>query len=89
MTRQEMNLLFKDYVCETTCNRVISMMEERELKRLLAVHLFDYHVVQLRVDRKLMVKNICIVLDLSKTTIYRWFPAKEFDSEFLEENQSE
>jgi hypothetical protein len=83
-TRHEMNLLFKDYVCQTTCIRVVKMMDERELKRILAVHLLDYHVAQIGMERKVMVHYIGVALHISKSTIYRWFPAKEFDSEMRE-----
>ena len=77
-TRQELNLFFKQYVCETTCARVISLMEEKELKRLLALHLFDLHVLQYQKNRGLVMKQMELVLNVSKTTMYRWFPAATY-----------
>ena len=74
-TRLEKNLLFQDYVCETTCIRVIKLMSEHEINRILALHLFDYHVLQLNRDRGLMIRHIGGALGISQTTMYRWFPA--------------
>lgn len=74
-TRLEKNLLFQDYVCETTCIRVIKLMSESEINRILALHLFDYHVMQLNRDRGLMIRHIGLALGISKPTMYRWFPA--------------
>lgn len=74
-TRQEKNLLFMDYVCETTCIRVIKLMSEHEINRILALHLFDYHVMQLNRDRGLMIRHIGLALGVSRTAMYRWFPA--------------
>jgi|SRR5690606_29981116 len=84
-TRHEMNMLFKDYVCETTCIRVIKMMSDDELKRILAFHLFDYHVLQLRKNRKLVVKHLIISLGVSQATMYRWFPARKVELELTED----
>ena len=74
-TRQEKNMLFMDYVCETTCIRVIKLMSEHEINRILALHLFDYHVLQLNRDRGLMIRHIGSALGVTKSTMYRWFPA--------------
>lgn len=77
-TRDELNSLFKQFVCETTCIRVVKLMDEAELKRLLALHLFDLNVVQYNRNRGLIMCQLRLVLGVSKTTMYRWFPAKEY-----------
>ena len=74
-TRLEKNLLFMDYVCETSCIRVIKLLSEQEINRILALHLFDLHVLQLNRDRGLMIRHIGSALGVSKPTMYRWFPA--------------
>lgn len=84
-TRQEKNLLFKVYVCETTCIRVVKMMSETELNRILALHLFDLHVLQHRKNRKLVVKHLELALGVSQSTMYRWFPAKEVMCQLAED----
>lgn len=79
-TEDELIVLFKDYVCETTCARVIRLMDSAEVKRLLALHLFDLHVIEMRRNRGLVMHQLGIVLGVSKTTLYRWFPAKDYKS---------
>jgi len=83
-TKDELVVLFKDYVCATTCARVIRLMDDSEVKRLLALHLFDLNVVQNNRNRGLVMYQLGIVLAVSKTTLYRWFPAKDYKS-FAEE----
>lgn len=77
-TTEELHLLFRDYVCESMCIRVIKVMDQSELKRLLALHLFDLHVVQYNRNRGLIIKQMRLVLGVSQTTMYRWFPAKNY-----------
>lgn len=79
-TRDELNSLFKQFVCETTCIRVIKLMDEQELKRLLALHLFDLNVVQYNRNRGLIMCQLRLVLGVSTTTMYRWFPASVYKS---------
>lgn len=75
-TREEKNILFRDWVCETTCPRVIRLLSEAELNRILALHLYDYHVLQLNRNRCMTLKSIGLALGVTKSTLYRWFPAK-------------
>jgi hypothetical protein len=77
-TDDELILLFKQYVCETTCSRVIRLMDQNEVKRLLALHLFDLHVVQHAKNRGMVMRQMQLVLAVSKTTMYRWFPASTY-----------
>lgn len=77
-TPDELVILFKDYVCATTCARVIRLMEPAEVKRLLALHLFDLNVVQHGKNRGLVMHHLGVVLGVSKTTLYRWFPANAY-----------
>lgn len=79
-TKDELIVLFKDYVCETTCARVIRLMDGAEVKRLLALHLFDLHVVEMHRNRGLVMHQLGLVLGVSKTTMYRWFPARDYKS---------
>jgi hypothetical protein len=78
-TRAEMNELFRQYVCETTCPRVIKLLSDDEVRRLLALHLFDWNVSQHRKPRTLIMQHISIVLGVSRATMYRWFPPKEYE----------
>ena len=77
-TREELNTLFLQYVCGTTCIRVVKLLDEGEIKRLLALHLFDLNVIQYNHNRGLVMNKLMIVLCVSKTTMYRWFPASEY-----------
>lgn len=55
-------------------------MDQSEVKRLLALHLFDLNVVQNNRNRGMVMYQLGVVLAVSKTTLYRWFPAKEYRS---------
>jgi hypothetical protein len=74
-TRLELNDLFRQHVCEVMCPRVIKLMDEWEVKRLLALHLFDMNIVRHAKNRPLLLKHMGIALGVSKSTLYEWFPA--------------
>jgi len=77
-TREEMNALFRQYVCETTCPRVVKLLSDGEVRRLLALHLFDLNVSQYGKPRTLIMQHIQVVLGVSRATMYRWFPPDEY-----------
>lgn len=78
-TREEMNALFRQYVCGATCPRVLNELSEGEVRRLLALHLFDLNVMQYRKPRTLIMQHIQIVLGISRATMYRWFPPEDYN----------
>ena len=80
-TREELHTLFQDYVCEGMCIRVLKTMKQKEVKRLLALHLFDLHVVQYNRNRGIVMQQLRLVLGVSRTEMYRWFPARKYNAE--------
>lgn len=84
MERERLIEMFREHVCPDTCNVVVKMMRERELRRLVFTGMY---VRQYKAwsKRGRLIQRIADNVGISRTTA--WEYAKEYDSTRVQQVQ--
>lgn len=71
-TRSELNALYLQIVCETTCTDVIELMSEDELKRLLCIRLMEFWIIGCHHNQSFVIQKTTQLTGVSRRTLYRY-----------------
>lgn len=71
-TREEMNDLYLQIVCGTTCMDVIELMSEQELKRLLSIRLLEFWILGNGHRQSYAIQVVSTLLNITKRALYKY-----------------
>jgi hypothetical protein len=71
-TREELNDLYLQIVCETTCTDVVELMSEQELKRLLCIKLLEYWIIGCHHGQSFVIQKTMQLIGVSRRTLYTY-----------------
>lgn len=71
-TRSELNALYLQIVCETTCTDVVELMSEEELKRLLCIRLMEFWIIGCHHNQSFVIQKTAQLTGVTRRTLYRY-----------------
>lgn len=71
-TREELNNLYLQAVCETTCKDVIELMSEQEIKRLLSIRIMEFWIIQCGHSQSYVIQKVRQLLGINRMTLYNY-----------------
>lgn len=69
-TRLELNDLYLQVVCETTCTDVVELMSEQELKRLLCIRLLEFWIIGHHHNKAFVIQKTMQLTGVGRRTLY-------------------
>ena len=71
-TRDELEQLYLQAVCETTCIDVVKLMSLVELKRLISIRLMEFWIMQCNHNTGFVVNKTAQLVGIEKRTLYNY-----------------
>jgi hypothetical protein len=86
-TRQELNELYLQAVCQTTCKNIVELMSIVELKRLLCICLMEFWILDRQYTQSYVVLITSRLVGVHRTYLYRLI--KEYGIQITQEHGRE
>jgi DNA-binding NtrC family response regulator len=71
-TRDELNNLYFQVVCEATCSDVVEIMSDEEIKRLVAIRLLEFWIIGCQHNTGFVIKKTVQLIGLNRATLYNY-----------------
>lgn len=75
-TNEELKILIKQFVASDFSDLILNKLKYSELLRLAAIGVFS-HFEKNQMNRPLIFKKIMAIMDISESSLVKWFPKNE------------
>lgn len=69
--RKQLEILYSQYVCCTTCPFVVANLSTIELKRMVSLGIYRYQMLRDK-NKSMVIRSITTAIGISQSGFYKW-----------------